>query len=460
VRGGKKPYSYKWSNDSTTEDITGLSPGIYSVNVSDANDSTATDSIYISEPELLIAEIKDSSNTSYYGYSDGMADVKVTGGTLPYFYQWDDSAMTSGPIVTDLKANTIYRVSVTDKNGCTSSDSVMIINSDILFVEISVMDELLCPGDTNGTAIAIPYHAELPVEYLWNDPANTIDSIVTNLSPNRYYSILVTDAIGNTGYDSIMLNEPDEIHIDSIFIKNVHTCFGYSNGSISVIANMGSESLQYSIDNGETYQEDWSFFNLPAGEYNMIIKDTNNCLFVLDSLIIHQPAKVQTGIIIGDDQVNENDITFYSTTAKPGSTYEWFISGGNLKYGQGSNFINVQWDSKGIGKISVIETDTHGCVGDTVRKNVLINILGINDLNNNSGKYLVFPNPSQNYIVITSSDNNIPHRIELVEIYGRVVRNVYPVDSFPVKISIDKVRAGLYFLIIYSEDIHLLKVII
>src|SRR4030043_1847864 len=99
VRDGKKPYSYEWSNDSTTEDITGLSPGIYSVNVSDANDSTATDSIYISEPELLIAEITDSSNTSYYGFSDGIASVKVTGGTLPYFYQWDDSAMTSGPIV-------------------------------------------------------------------------------------------------------------------------------------------------------------------------------------------------------------------------------------------------------------------------------------------------------------------------------------------------------------------------
>lgn len=52
VTGGISPYQYNWSNGSVEEDINSLSAGMYSVTVTDAIDSTALDSIIVSQPCL------------------------------------------------------------------------------------------------------------------------------------------------------------------------------------------------------------------------------------------------------------------------------------------------------------------------------------------------------------------------------------------------------------------------
>ncbi|MFN4880743.1 MAG: SprB repeat-containing protein, partial [Bacteroidota bacterium] len=50
VNGGVSPYSYIWSNGTTTEDLTGLAAGSYTVTVTDANQCTATISVLVTEP--------------------------------------------------------------------------------------------------------------------------------------------------------------------------------------------------------------------------------------------------------------------------------------------------------------------------------------------------------------------------------------------------------------------------
>ena len=81
--GGTAPYTYFWNIGATTDSITNLSAGTYSVIITDANGCTASDSVAISEPAILVASAF-SSNVTCNGLNNGTAGVLPSGGTAPY----------------------------------------------------------------------------------------------------------------------------------------------------------------------------------------------------------------------------------------------------------------------------------------------------------------------------------------------------------------------------------------
>ncbi|MBC6994045.1 SprB repeat-containing protein, partial [Lewinella lacunae] len=115
VGGGTPGYTYLWSNGATTEDLTGLTAGIYSVTVTDANDCTIEATFEVEESTDLEATIADT-DVLCNGDTDGTLTVVVTGGTPDYTYLWSNGQTTA--TATGLAAGT-YTVTVTDANGCT-----------------------------------------------------------------------------------------------------------------------------------------------------------------------------------------------------------------------------------------------------------------------------------------------------------------------------------------------------
>ncbi len=123
VSGGTTPYTYLWSDDETTKDVSGLLAGTYTVTVTDASVSgvTATASITLTEPDLIIANIDSASliKVACNGGNNGQAGVTAFGGTGGYTYMWGwgtDTVQTT-PIATGLWAGK-WSVTVTDTNGC------------------------------------------------------------------------------------------------------------------------------------------------------------------------------------------------------------------------------------------------------------------------------------------------------------------------------------------------------
>ncbi|MBL0308414.1 MAG: hypothetical protein IPP77_01585 [Bacteroidetes bacterium] len=65
VTGGTASYSYLWSNNATTQNLSGLSSGTYSVTVQDAKSCTATQSVSITQPTAIsVSAIANSPSCS------------------------------------------------------------------------------------------------------------------------------------------------------------------------------------------------------------------------------------------------------------------------------------------------------------------------------------------------------------------------------------------------------------
>lgn len=120
--GGDSNYVYNWSNGATSNEITNLKPGYYTISVKDISECVKTDEFIITEPEQLTSELKyvQPTQTTF-----GSIDLKVYGGTKPYTYQWNHGENSED---LDYVVADFYEVLVTDNNGCMVSENIILTN--------------------------------------------------------------------------------------------------------------------------------------------------------------------------------------------------------------------------------------------------------------------------------------------------------------------------------------------
>jgi SprB repeat len=123
--GGTPAYTYVWSNGATTQDISGLAAGNYTVTVTDSKGCTAILSKMITaiSPFTLSVQITNSTCPTP---GTGAIDLTVTGGTAPFNYDWADVAGTSNSQDRTALVPGTYTVTVTDGSGCVASISGII----------------------------------------------------------------------------------------------------------------------------------------------------------------------------------------------------------------------------------------------------------------------------------------------------------------------------------------------
>jgi len=154
VFGGVAPYTYLWSTGDETPNVGNLLPGFYSVTVSDSQASADIEMLFdieIREPEVLdiIFEVTPPSTAQS---ADGAALAIVTGGILPYTYQWNNPSPNGGhrePLCENLVENTYFLV-VSDGNGCTAVDSVNVVNDNQALAECLETRHIITPYEDDG----------------------------------------------------------------------------------------------------------------------------------------------------------------------------------------------------------------------------------------------------------------------------------------------------------------------
>lgn len=124
--GGTQPYTFAWDSaagNQSTSTASNLCPGTYTVLVTDANGCTTTNAATVTQPNALTIN-SSSVSTSCQACTDGSATAMVAGGTPSYTYQWSPSGQTT-QTATNLAAGS-YTVTVTDAQGCTVMDTVVV----------------------------------------------------------------------------------------------------------------------------------------------------------------------------------------------------------------------------------------------------------------------------------------------------------------------------------------------
>ncbi len=122
VLNGVEPLTFAWSNGETTQSITGLAAGVYTVTVTSGDGSTASAEFTLTEPEQIEIDIEVTESTN----DNGTANAMVSGGTPPYSYLWNDGNPGSTVAFISGLAEGSYTVIVTDENNCTVSESALV----------------------------------------------------------------------------------------------------------------------------------------------------------------------------------------------------------------------------------------------------------------------------------------------------------------------------------------------
>ncbi len=264
--GGTAPYSYLWDNAQTGPTVTGLEAGIHSVTITDFNGCTGEATVEITEPDQLIATANPGP-VICFGGTDGLGEVTGTGGTPDYTYEWDNGDLTQ--VTTSLNGG-VHTVTITDANGCTSTDEITIVELPQIEIAFSTQD-VSCIDGNNGSATAAPIGGSgSGYTYVWGNLATS--ETVTDL-PGGEICVTVTDGVGCTFESCTTILTPSV----SISASGTVSCFGEDTGMATVNITNANSTYTYLWDNGETTA---TATMLSAGVHTVTVTDGLACTSV------------------------------------------------------------------------------------------------------------------------------------------------------------------------------------
>ncbi|OFX34470.1 MAG: hypothetical protein A2X08_10185 [Bacteroidetes bacterium GWA2_32_17] len=414
VSGGLPNYTYSWSNSQTTPSATGLIAGSYTVIVTDANGCTSSSSVTITQPSVLTDTIT-TSNINCYNDSNGTATIIPSGGTPSYNYLWDNGITSQ--FVNNLTAGT-HSVTLTDANGCQSITSFNITQPSQLIIT-PLQTNILCFGESNGTATANPTGGTPTYTYLWNPSAQTTQT-ATGLSIGNY-TVTVTDAKGCSTTQTYIITQPQFLASGILSFTNV-ICNNGNTGEATILATGGTPNYTYLWSNS---QSSATATNLSAGIYYVTIRDANNC-FTTSSVTITEPTAILASItsITNPTCYGGNDGSIISSVSGGTPSYAYLWNSNPQQTTANATNLNS-------GNYSLTITDTNNCTRtiDTT---------------------LVSPLP----IIVTSSQGIDANNMGFIDI--TVNNGVSPISyswsNFALTQDINNINTGTYIVTITDAD--------
>jgi len=340
--GGTPGYTYAWSNSGTTQTITDLLPGSYTVTITDANGCTAVSIATVNAYDCTVDATVDAEDATCFDANNGTATAVPTAGLAPFTFSWSTGESTES--IGNL-APGIYTVVVTDAANCPEAISFTISEPTLLRAN-ATSTNMSGPATNDGTATSSPTGGVGPYTFEWSNMETT--PTITGL-PEGSYTVTVTDANGCTVVRTVVVL-PGNCGITTSFLSTAVLCNGQSNGTATIVINGGSAPFTYLWSSGGTDQTET---DLAAGTHTVTVTDVNGC-DVEDEVTITEPTPVELTL---DNVVNtacpdlpEGSITVIAT----GGT-------GTLQVNWSNNQTGLTAVNLVAGTYTATLTDANGC---------------------------------------------------------------------------------------------------
>lgn len=307
ITGGTPPYSYAWTNGATTQNLSNLVAGTYSVLVTDNSSCKATFNATVDQADSISVSVSPVVSPTC-GNFDGSTSASVTGGISPYTYLWDSNANNqTTQVATGLPAGT-YSVTVTDDNGCTATGEISLSNSNAPNIT-AVVTDVSCFNDNDGAINITITGGTSPYLKTWNvAPPQTNNEDLNTLLPGNYL-VFVNDAQGCTSVRSYTITQPALL---TASITNTGSTCGANNGTATVTPVGGNSSYTYLWNGGG--QTDQTAVALALDTYTVTVTDNKGCI-VIDSTTISQEVVTPNICMVTVDGESVNNIIYWDKTS-------------------------------------------------------------------------------------------------------------------------------------------------
>jgi PKD repeat protein len=372
--GGLAPLNYSIDNGVTFQlgnSFGSLGAATYNIVVEDANGcQDVTTATVVDPPAVSITNIATTDPTCNGG-TDGNIVITAGGGTGALTYSIDNGVTFQASNTFNGLGAATYNIVVEDAVGCQATTTVTLTDPPVVSITNVATTDPTCNGGADGSIVITAGGGTGALTY-------SIDNGVTFQASNTFnglsaatYNIVVEDAVGCQATTTATLTDPPAVSITNVATVDP-TCAGGSDGSITITAGGGTGALQYSIDNGVTFQAGNNFPGLGAATYNIVVEDAVGCQTTTTATITDPPA-VTYGIAITDENCGANDGTITLTGGGgDGGPYTYSIDNGVTFQASGL------FGGLSAGPYNVVVEDASGC-----------QIANIETVNGNGGATIV-----------------------------------------------------------------------
>jgi hypothetical protein len=350
ISGGALPYSYSWSDGDSIQDPTNLAAGSYTVTVTDNFNCSITRTFSVQQPDSLVVDALVNNQVSCNGLSDASISTQVTGGTAPFSYSWSngDTIATSN----NLSIGT-YTVTITDANGCTAMDSVVVTEPTTLAASSSVLTQLSCTGANDGSIMAMGSGGTAPYSYLWNNG----DTLATTSSlDSGTYTVTITDANGCTAMSTSTI----------ILLDTIRPTINTQNATVYLDASGQGALTAAQVDNGTSDSCGIASLSISQSSFNCTHIGSNTITFYASDVNGNNDSITTTVMVVDTVKpivLTQNDTIYLDGNGEAQITVMNIENGSNDACGiQSLSLDSTDFNSSEIGNnlVTLTVTDVNG----------------------------------------------------------------------------------------------------